>query len=268
MQVQEITTEQTFSSILSTLSPSTLAVVYFHAPWAAPCKQMSAVLSALASTYPADTASSPTFLSIDAEELPSAAEQFEVAAVPFVVLYKAGQTVETVSGTDAKKVRDAVEKHAGVAAVAVANSGGGTLPPVQKVSRPVEGQEATPVPTTTPIQNGNGTASAAKDLSAYAAPSSATEAPVDKEALFTRLGNLVKAAPVMLFMKGTPSAPKCGFSRQTVGLLRDRGVRYGFFNILADDDVRQGLKEFSDWPTFPQLYVDGELIGGLDIVSL
>jgi Grx4 family monothiol glutaredoxin len=71
----------------------------------------------------------------------------------------------------------------------------------------------------------------------------------------------------MLFMKGTPSSPQCGFSRQLVGLLRERGVRYGFFNILADDDVRQGLKEFSDWPTFPQLYVDGELIGGLDIVS-
>jgi glutaredoxin-related protein len=53
-----------------------------------------------------------------------------------------------------------------------------------------------------------------------------------------------------------------------VALLRERGVRYGFFNILADDDVRQGLKEFSDWPTFPQLYVDGELIGGLDIVSV
>jgi len=70
----------------------------------------------------------------------------------------------------------------------------------------------------------------------------------------------------MLFMKGTPSAPQCGFSRQTVALLRERSIRYGFFNILADDEVRQGLKEFSDWPTFPQLYADGELVGGLDIV--
>lgn len=88
-----------------------------------------------------------------------------------------------------------------------------------------------------------------------------------KEELHSRLGELVKAAPVMLFMKGTPSAPQCGFSRQTVSLLREKGVRYGFFNILADDDVRQGLKEFSDWPTFPQVYVGGELVGGLDIVS-
>jgi Grx4 family monothiol glutaredoxin len=89
-----------------------------------------------------------------------------------------------------------------------------------------------------------------------------------KEELHKRLEGLVKAAPVMLFMKGTPSAPQCGFSRQTVALLRERSIRYGFFNILADDDVRQGLKEYSEWPTFPQLYVDGELVGGLDIVSL
>jgi Grx4 family monothiol glutaredoxin len=71
----------------------------------------------------------------------------------------------------------------------------------------------------------------------------------------------------MLFMKGSPSAPQCGFSRQLVGLLREKGVRYGFFNILADDEVRQGLKEWADWPTFPQLWVGGELVGGLDIVK-
>ena len=88
-------------------------------------------------------------------------------------------------------------------------------------------------------------------------------------------------------MKGTPSAPQCGFSRQLVSILRENQVKYGyggissnlelltisdiptrFFNILADDDVREGLKVFSDWPTFPQLYTNGELIGGLDIVSL
>lgn len=71
----------------------------------------------------------------------------------------------------------------------------------------------------------------------------------------------------MLFMKGTPSAPQCGFSRQLVALLRENSVKYGFFNILADDEVRQGLKEFADWPTFPQLWMDGELVGGLDIVK-
>jgi Grx4 family monothiol glutaredoxin len=97
------------------------------------------------------------------------------------------------------------------------------------------------------------------------------EAPIDpetaKKELFKRLEELVKAAPVMLFMKGTPSGPQCGFSRQLVAMLRENSVKYGFFNILADDEVRQGLKEYAEWPTYPQLWIGGELVGGLDIVS-
>ncbi|AMD22197.1 HGL143Wp [Eremothecium sinecaudum] len=88
-----------------------------------------------------------------------------------------------------------------------------------------------------------------------------------EEQLNERLRSLTKAAPVMLFMKGTPSEPKCGFSRQMVGILREHQVRFGFFDILKDDSVRQGLKSFSDWPTFPQLYVNGEFQGGLDIIK-
>lgn len=66
-------------------------------------------------------------------------------------------------------------------------------------------------------------------------------------------------------MKGLPSAPKCGFSRQMIELLDESGVSYDAFNILEDNEIRQGLKELSNWPTYPQLYVKGELIGGLDI---
>jgi len=86
------------------------------------------------------------------------------------------------------------------------------------------------------------------------------------EHIDVRLAKLVKAASVMLFMKGTPTTPECGFSRQMVALLRKHEIRYGFFNILADDEVRQGLKTFSQWPTYPQLYCLGILVGGLDIV--
>ncbi|XP_064631392.1 glutaredoxin-3-like [Lineus longissimus] len=81
-----------------------------------------------------------------------------------------------------------------------------------------------------------------------------------------RLKALVNKAPVMLFMKGSPDAPQCGFSRTTVGILNDTEVKYETFDILKDEEVRQGLKKFSDWPTYPQLYVNGELIGGLDII--
>jgi len=92
-------------------------------------------------------------------------------------------------------------------------------------------------------------------------------APVPKEDLDTKLKRLINANKCMLFMKGHPDEPKCGFSRQTVGLLAGIDAQYGTFDILTDDEVRQGLKTFSNWPTFPQLYIDGELIGGLDIIK-
>jgi len=71
---------------------------------------------------------------------------------------------------------------------------------------------------------------------------------------------------VMLFMKGSPSMPQCGFSAAVVGVLKQVGVPFGSFNILADQELREGLKEYSSWPTYPQLYVDGKLVGGADIV--
>jgi monothiol glutaredoxin len=86
-------------------------------------------------------------------------------------------------------------------------------------------------------------------------------------ALRTRLESLINGHKVMLFMKGTKHFPACGFSNAVVQILGKEGVPFETFNILADAEVRQGLKEFSSWPTFPQLYVDGKFIGGCDIVT-
>ncbi len=72
---------------------------------------------------------------------------------------------------------------------------------------------------------------------------------------------------VVLYMKGDPTMPMCGFSAQVVQILDQYDIDFQSYNILADDDLRQGLKLYSDWPTFPQLYVNGELIGGCDIIS-
>eukprot|EP00004_Rigifila_ramosa_P007417 TRINITY_DN183_c0_g1_i1.p1 TRINITY_DN183_c0_g1~~TRINITY_DN183_c0_g1_i1.p1 ORF type:complete len:277 (-),score=66.37 TRINITY_DN183_c0_g1_i1:37-867(-) len=83
--------------------------------------------------------------------------------------------------------------------------------------------------------------------------------------LESRLKQLITQAPVMLFMKGTPDAPRCGFSKRMVELLKENKIRFGSFDILEDNQVREGLKVYSDWPTFPQLYVNAQLIGGLDI---
>ena len=72
--------------------------------------------------------------------------------------------------------------------------------------------------------------------------------------------------PVLLYMKGSPDFPQCGFSAQVVGALKQLKQRFAYVNILEDTELRTGLKEYSDWPTFPQLYVKGELLGGSDIV--
>ena len=72
---------------------------------------------------------------------------------------------------------------------------------------------------------------------------------------------------VVLFMKGTKAMPQCGFSSRVAGVLNFMGVDFADVNVLADPDVRQGIKDFSDWPTIPQLYVKGEFVGGCDIVT-
>lgn len=199
--------------------------------FACPANQYSpfSVFETLASQTTSPSAA--LFLSIDAEAHPDISESYDVSAVPYFVLQKDSQIIQTLSGADPASLTSAI-----TTALPTSTSAP-SLPPAQTSTAP---------PTTT---------------------TSNSSADEEEEDLHTRLSKLVSAAPVMLFMKGTPAEPKCGFSRQLVALLRERGCRYGFFNILADEEVRQGLKEFSDWPTFPQLYVKGELVGGLDIVK-
>jgi len=81
-----------------------------------------------------------------------------------------------------------------------------------------------------------------------------------------QIRNEVTSNDVVLFMKGVPQAPMCGFSNQVVQILDFMGVPYKGVNVLADEEIRQGIKEFSNWPTIPQLYVKGEFVGGCDIV--
>ena len=81
-----------------------------------------------------------------------------------------------------------------------------------------------------------------------------------------RLKAVINLGPVMLFMKGNKQEARCGFSRQILELLNGAGVEYDTFDILSDEEVRQGLKTYSNWPTYPQLYGKGELVGGVDIV--
>jgi monothiol glutaredoxin len=84
--------------------------------------------------------------------------------------------------------------------------------------------------------------------------------------VFDRIRDEISKNDVLLFMKGTPVFPQCGFSAAVVDVLSQLGVKFHGINILADGELRQGIKEFSQWPTIPQLYVKGEFVGGCDII--
>lgn len=81
-----------------------------------------------------------------------------------------------------------------------------------------------------------------------------------------RIAEIVSANPVVLFMKGTPLFPQCGFSSRAIAILDRIGVEYSSVDVLQDQEIRSGIKDFSDWPTIPQLYVNGEFVGGSDIM--
>ncbi len=82
-----------------------------------------------------------------------------------------------------------------------------------------------------------------------------------------KVAKILASSPIVLFMKGNASMPQCGFSANSVGILKSLGEPFTTFNILTDPEVRQGLKEISNWPTYPQIYVDKTLIGGNDILT-
>ncbi|KAG6606529.1 Grx4 family monothiol glutaredoxin [Phytophthora cinnamomi] len=167
------------------------------------------------------------FLKVAAEELPELSERFQIAVVPTFVVAQGRAVLDKLEGANVAELAKRVD----VLSKSVAKSSAGS-------------------------GSGSSSAPAAED-----APK-----PLD-EALQYRLKKLISASPVMLFMKGNPTEPKCGFSRQMVALLNEDKIQFGTFDILNDDEVRQGLKQFSNWPTYPQLYVNGSLVGGLDILK-
>ncbi|SCV00374.1 LAME_0G09296g1_1 [Lachancea meyersii CBS 8951] len=235
MPVIDITSQDQFTELTTENVADKLITIYFHTSWAEPCKTMSAVVSAL-SEEPVNK--EVVFLAVNADDHSEIAELFEVSSVPYFVLIRNGTILHEVSGADPKAFVKALSRFNG--SLAASNSQSGVS----------QGDKA--------MGMDNGEDEAAEEEE---------EDEETEEELIERLKKLTQAAPVMMFMKGTPSEPKCGFSRQMVGILREYQVRFGFFDILKDDSVRQGLKKFSDWPTFPQLYISGEFQGGLDIIK-
>lgn len=235
MGVIEVTSHTQFTEYTEA-DPLKLLALYFHTPWAGPCKTMNAVFKTLADSKSNDK--SIIFLSINADELPEISELFEVSAVPYFILIRNSTILKELSGGDPQEFIQALNQF----------SNNNTNNSTADINNDTSTQEP--------------------KSSESASDASTSKAPVESEdSINERLTKLTSAAPIMLFMKGSPSAPQCGFSRQLVAILREHQVRFGFFDILKDDTVRQGLKKFSDWPTFPQLYINGEFQGGLDIIK-
>ena len=82
-----------------------------------------------------------------------------------------------------------------------------------------------------------------------------------------KIKKMVDENPIMLFMKGEPESPQCGFSYRVIQILNHLNITYQSFNVLSDESIRQGIKEFGQWPTIPQLYIKGQLFGGCDIIE-
>lgn len=244
MGVIEIESEQQFTE-LTKADPSKLIALYFHTPWAGPCKTMNQVFKTLADSKESDN--SIIFLSINADELLEISEIFEVSAVPYFILIRNQTILKELSGADPKEFIQALNQFS--------NNSNSTSINNDNIQGSINNNSNNTTTTNTNNNNNNNN------------NINTTEVEESEEALNERLNKLTKAAPIMLFMKGSPSSPQCGFSRQLVAILREHQVRFGFFDILKDDSVRQGLKKFSDWPTFPQLYINGEFQGGLDIIK-
>ncbi|GAV91205.1 Thioredoxin domain-containing protein/Glutaredoxin domain-containing protein [Cephalotus follicularis] len=214
-------------------------VIHFWASWCEPSKHMDQLFSRLSTDFPHSL-----FLRVEAEDHPEISDTYSVSAVPFFVFLKDGKLVDTLEGADPSSLANKVAKVAG------------SINPDDPAAPASLGMAAGPtvLETIKEFAKENGSSQVEKQVK-----------PAHGDALKKRLQQLIDSHPIMLFMKGNPEEPECGFSKKVVDILKDEKVKFGTFDVLTDSEVREGLKKFSNWPTFPQLYCKGELLGGCDI---
>ncbi|GFR41865.1 hypothetical protein Agub_g2646 [Astrephomene gubernaculifera] len=213
-------------------------VLHFWARWCEPCSHMDSVLTQLASDLPGITCAR-----VEAEVVDELTVKFDVTTVPYFVFLRSGEVSDRLEGADPPALT--------AKATALARTGAATSTSTPPAPAPP------PPPAVTAATGGAAPA---------AAPAPAAD-PGSSAAVFGRIKYLLSSWPVVVFMKGVAEAPRCGFSGRVVEALRKLGVAFKSVDILQDEAIRQGLKEYSNWPTYPQLYVKGELVGGCDIVT-
>ncbi|XP_057764504.1 monothiol glutaredoxin-S17 [Salvia miltiorrhiza] len=234
--VKEVKSKAELDNILGEGAP---VVLHFWASWCEASKHMDQVFSHLSTDFPL-----ARFLRVEAEEQPEISEAYSVSAVPYFVFLKDGKALDTLEGADPSSLANKVAKVAG------------SIRPGEPAAPASLGMAAGPtiLETVQELAKENG---ASQHIN--------QSPPSMGDNLKKRLQQLVNSHPIMLFMKGNPESPKCGFSQKLVDILKKENVKFGSFDILTDNEVREGLKKFSNWPTYPQLYCKGELLGGSDI---
>ncbi|KAE8733249.1 Monothiol glutaredoxin-S11 [Hibiscus syriacus] len=215
-------------------------ILHLWASWCEASKQMDKVFSHLSIDFP-----NAHFLRVEAEEQPEISEEYSVSAVPFFVFFKDGKIFDKLEGADPSSLANKVAKVTGF------------INPGEAAAPASLGMAAGPtiLETVQDLAKVNGSSQTGNQV----------QTGLDDK-LKKRLQQLIDSHPVMLFMKGIPEEPKCDFSRKVVDVLKDEKIKFGTFDILSDNEVREGLKKFSNWPTFPQVYCKGELLGGCDII--
>ncbi|KAL9236779.1 hypothetical protein vseg_011409 [Gypsophila vaccaria] len=214
-------------------------ILHFWATWCDASKHMDSVFSHLSTDFP-----HAHFLRVEAEEQPEISEAYSVAAVPYFVFFKDGKQVDTLEGADPSSLANKVAKIAGAV-----------------------NPDEPAAPASLGLAAGPSILEAVKDLAQSKEPSPIHLSSGHVDDLDQELKKLINSNPIMLFMKGNPEEPKCGFSSEVIDILKKEKVPFGTFDILTNSKVREGLKKFSNWPTYPQLYVKGELLGGCDILN-
>ncbi|XP_057512174.1 LOW QUALITY PROTEIN: monothiol glutaredoxin-S17-like [Actinidia eriantha] len=234
--VAEVRSKAELDRLMKEGSP---CILHFWASWCDASKQMDQVFSHLSTDFP-----HAHFLRVEAEEQPEISEAYSVSAVPYFVFFKDGKTIDTLAGADPSSLANKVAKVSG------------SIAPGDPAAPASLGMAAGPtiLETVKEFAKENGSSKVKSQLP-----------PGLSNGLEKRLQQLIDSQAVMLFMKGSPEEPKCGFSQKVVDILKEEKVKFGSFDILTNDEVREGLKKFSNWPTFPQLYCKGELLGGCDI---
>ena len=293
--VQVIKSKEEWDTLLS---ETERVVCHYWAPWNEYCVQLESVMQQLS----AENGPGIKFVQIEAEKFPDISLKNGITAVPTFILYRNQKEFERINGAKAavltKKVQLLADTNPDInqrckdlilsSPVLLCMKGSGDETRCRFSKRMVEILNQKNIDYSTfdilqdpEIRDGlkefsnwptypqlyhNGELLGGLDITEALCKSGELDTLPKREKLQDKLKRVISSHSVVLFMKGDAIAPRCKFSRATIDILSQTGVKFGTFDILEDESVRQGMKELSDWPTFPQLYVNNEFVGGLDII--